>query len=70
MEELRIIEQALNIAAKQGVFNIQDSHKLHTALEHVKKSYEFYKEEYECTKGMQKFTQEVVDVENKESVEE
>lgn len=38
-QAIKILEQALNASAKAGVFNLQDSSTINTAMEIVKQEY-------------------------------
>ena len=38
-QAIKILEQALNASAKAGVFNLQDSSTINTAMEIVKREY-------------------------------
>lgn len=48
MEEFKLIQQALEIANRKGCFALEESYKIFTELENLKKSYSFYKDEHEA----------------------
>lgn len=50
MEEFKLIHQALEVANKKGCFTLGESYKIFTELEHLKKSYSFYKDNHDKDK--------------------
>lgn len=59
MEEFKTIQQALEVANKSGCFTLGDSYKIFIELEQLKKSYSFYKDEYN-TKNNNSVTDETI----------